>query len=130
MPKKNKPKTQKNHRILVVEDERPLANALKLKLSNHGLDVTIASDGNEGLKAALSGGYDLILLDIILPGVDGFAILEQIHGKKSKTPVVVLSNLGQPEDQQRAKELGAVQYCVKANTPLSAIIDIILSILR
>ena len=130
MPISSKPKTKKNRRILVVEDERPLAHALKLKLSNHGLDVTIASDGNEGLKAALSGGYDLILLDLLLPGIDGFAILEQIHSKKSKTPIVVLSNLGQPEDQQRAKELGAVQYCVKANTPLSVIIDLILSILR
>ena len=114
-------------KILIVEDERPLAHALELKFTHEGYDVTIATDGAEALKIANSGSFVVILLDLIMPNLDGFGFLEQM---KKKTPVVVLSNLGQDEDKERAKSLGAVGYFVKSNTPITDIISKVKSIIK
>lgn len=73
--------TQKK-RILIIEDERPLAHALELKLSSSGYETTIASTGAEGLKEGQDESYDLILLDLIIPGIDGFGVLRGIKNKK------------------------------------------------
>ena len=108
--------------ILIVEDEKPLAHALELKLGHEGYAPTVALSGREGLKEALTGKYELILLDLIMPEVDGFAILQEIQAKKLKTPVIVLSNLGQEEDREKAKGFGVIDYFVKANTPISDIV--------
>ena len=108
--------------VLIVEDEKPLAHALQLKLEHEGFTVTIAPNGADGMREALSGKYGLILLDLIMPEVDGFAVLQALLEKKIKTPVVVLSNLGQEEDKERAKKLGAKGYFVKANTPMTEIL--------
>lgn len=116
-------------RILIVEDERPLSHALELKLTHEGYDVATAATGAAGLKAALEDGpFSLILLDLILPEMDGFAVLQALKAKKSKTPVVVLSNLGQDEDRRKAKELGAKDYLVKSNAPLSEIVALVKSL--
>ncbi len=112
-------------RILIVEDERPLAHALELKLSHEGYETTIAGTGSAGLKAALEGNFDMILLDVILPELDGFSVLKQLKEKGNKTPVIVLSNLGQDEDQKKAKELGAIDYMVKSNAPLGDIVAVV-----
>ncbi len=108
--------------VLIVEDERPLAHALELKVNHEGLDTKVCLNGTEGLKEALTGHYDLILLDLIMPEMDGFSVLDEMKKKDIKTPVIVLSNLGQQEDRERAISLGAKEYFVKANTP---IIDIV-----
>lgn len=108
-------------KLLIVEDERPLAHALELKLTHEGYDVTVAGTGAEGLKQGLTGTFALILLDMILPELDGFGVLEGLKGK-IQTPVLVLSNLGQAEDLDRAKTLGAVDYLVKSNVPLKSIV--------
>ena len=71
-------------RILIVEDERPLAHALELKMTHEGYVTHVASTGEEGLKEASTGKYDLILLDLILPGMDGFTILKELKNKKRK----------------------------------------------
>lgn len=110
-------------RILIVEDERPLAHALELKLSHDGYDTITASNGEEGLKKAKEGDFDLMLLDLILPGLDGFEILRSLKEAGSKIPVVILSNLGQEEDKQRVQDYGVAQYCVKSNMPLAAIVS-------
>lgn len=102
-----------------MEDERPLAHALELKFTHEGYEVEIATDGQEALDRANVNSYAAILLDLIMPNLDGFAFLEQM---KKKSPVIILSNLGQDEDKQRAKELGAVEYFVKSNTPITEII--------
>lgn len=120
--------TAGKHRILIVEDEKPLSHALQLKLTHEGYDTVVASTGSEGLKQVQQGGFDMILLDLILPEIDGFAILQAMHGT-STTPVVVLSNLGQDEDRKRAKELGAKEYLVKSNTPLAEIVKLVKSTL-
>jgi two-component system response regulator ResD len=109
-------------KILIVEDERPLAHALELKVGHEGFETRVCLTGAEGLKEALTGLYDCILLDLIMPEMDGFSLLQELMQKKIKTPVIVLSNLGQEEDRVKAKGFGVVDYFVKANTP---IVDIV-----
>ena len=108
--------------ILIIEDEKPLAHALALKMEHAGFKTFIAYNGSDGLKEAMTDKYAIILLDIIMPEMDGFALLQALQEKQVKTPVIVLSNLGQDEDRARAKELGAVDYFVKANTPIADIL--------
>lgn len=112
-------------KILIVEDERPLAHALELKMTHEGYETTVASTGDEGLSEAVSGKYDLILLDLILPGVDGFTILQEMKAKKMKAVVIILSNLGQDEDRKKAQEFGARDYLIKSNVPLSDIVKVV-----
>ncbi len=114
--------TAPSNRILIVEDEHPLAHALELKLKREGFEPVVCLNGPEGLKEALTGNYSLILLDIIMPELDGFALLQEMTKKKVKTPVLVLSNLGLEEDRQKAKGLGVIDYFVKANTPIANIV--------
>ncbi len=109
-------------KVLIIEDERPLAHALELKLSHEGYEPAVALTGSEGLQKALTGEYAVILLDLIMPELDGFSLLEQLQQKGIKTPVIVLSNLGQEEDKAKAKSLGAIDYFVKANTPILEIV--------
>ncbi len=109
-------------KILIVEDERPLAHALELKMTHEGYAAHVSLTGTAGLKEALSGDYELILLDLIMPGLDGFSLLAEMQGKGVKTPVIVLSNLGQEEDRAKAKALGVLDYFVKANTPIADIV--------
>lgn len=116
MPKKD---SNTGKKILIVEDERPLAHALELKFSHEGYDVTLAVDGAEGLKIANTTTFDMILLDLIMPQIDGFTFMEKL---KKKSPIIILSNLGQEEDKERAAKLGAVDYFVKSNTPIVEII--------
>lgn len=108
--------------ILIVEDERPLAHALELKFTHEGFQTKTCTDGAEGLKEAMAGTYHVVLLDLIMPQLDGFAFMEQLRAKGVNTPVIVLSNLGQDEDKQKAKELGALDYFVKSNTPITDIV--------
>jgi len=110
-------------RILIAEDEAPMAKALSLKLTGAGYEVTTVSNGKEALDAVVKQQFDLILSDLIMPIIDGFALLQELRNRKVAVPVIVLSNLGQQEDQAKVKELGAIAYFVKANTPLSTIID-------
>jgi DNA-binding response OmpR family regulator len=109
-------------KILIVEDERPLAHALELKLTREGFECHSAFSGQEGVTESVSGKYDLILLDIIMPEVDGFMLLQELQAKHIKTPVIIVSNLGQQEDVEKAKALGAKEYFVKANSPLTDIV--------
>ena len=110
-------------RILVVEDEKPLSHALKLKLSHEGYDITIAGDGEEGLQLAAAEKFDLILIDIIMPKMDGFTMLSRLKESGNPTTIIVLSNLGQQEDIEKAKALGVTDYMVKSNTPISRIVE-------
>jgi DNA-binding response OmpR family regulator len=119
-----------NKRILVVDDERPLANALNLKLKKEGFDVTVAYNGADCIKELQTTGADLILLDLMMPEVDGFAVLEFCQTLPKMPNVVVLSNLSQEEDMERVKKLGASGYFVKSNTPIREIIDYVIKLLQ
>ena len=113
----------KKKKILIVEDERPLAHALELKFAREGFESTIAENGSDGLETAKKEKFDIILLDLIMPGMDGFAFMEQYIPKHKNVPIIVLSNLGQQEDEERALKLGAKAYYVKSNTPIAQIVS-------
>ena len=117
-------------KVLIVEDERPMAKALALKLGHEGIEADVEHDGAEGLARAKSGDYALIILDLIMPVMDGFTFLEELKKAKVGTPVIVASNLSQEGDAKRAKELGVVDYFIKSNTPLAEIVAHIQSVLK
>src|SRR5258708_10159360 len=111
--------------ILVVEDDRFLANAYRIKLTKSGFEVHVAKDGQEALEILQTVIPDLILLDVVMPVRDGFSTLEAIKSdEKLKTiPVIVSSNLGQKEDTDRALKLGANDYFVKSDLSLNVLIE-------
>lgn len=110
-------------KVLVVEDERPLAHALELKLRRQGCEVTVAHDGQEALNHLENGQFDVALLDLMMPLLDGFHVLERLRDKPNKPVIFVLSNLSQPEDEARVMELGARKFFIKSDTPLSVIVE-------
>lgn len=112
-------------KILLVEDDKPIATALKLKLEDSGYDVVYAEDGAIALDSLKDETFNLILLDLIMPNVDGFEVLEKMKEQNITTPVIILSNLGQDEDIKKAKELGAEDYFIKTDIDLKELIEYI-----
>lgn len=110
-------------RILIVEDEKPLAHALELKLQHEGFLTVVASNGQECLELIGSQQFDAVLLDLMMPVMDGFQVLEQLRQKPSKPVVFVLSNLSQHEDEERVLALGARKFFIKSDTPLTSIVE-------
>lgn len=109
--------------VLIVEDEKPLSHALEMKLKNQGFGTKVVTNGQDAIKELKEHKYNLVLLDLIMPVMDGFAVLEEMRSQKLKVPVIVLSNLGQDEDRAKTKSLGAVDYFVKSNTPIADILN-------
>lgn len=109
-------------KILIVDDEKALAKALEIKLSHEGFETSVAYDGSEAIDALAKDHYDLVLLDLVMPNLDGFAVLEKINASNIKTTVIVSSNLSQEEDAEKAKSLGAAGYFVKSDMSLSDIV--------
>ena len=99
-------------RILLVEDEEKLARMVELELQYEGYEVEKAFDGRAGLDRALSGEFDLVLLDIMLPIMDGWSVLKKIR-EGDKTPVIMLTAKGETEDKVAGLEQGADDYIVK-----------------
>ena len=97
--------------ILIVDDEKPISNLIRISLSNAGYDCDIAEDGNLALKKIDNGKYDLILLDIMLPEVDGFELLEYI--RPLEIPVIFLTAKNALKDRVRGLRMGAEDYIVK-----------------
>lgn len=112
-------------KIVVVEDDKFLRDLMSQKLGDTPHEIYTAADGEEGMEKIREQKPDLILLDLILPGVNGFEVLEQLKQEEelSQIPVVVLSNLGQENDIEKAKRLGAEDYMVKAHFTLEEIIS-------
>lgn len=118
-------------KILIAEDDKFLASAYKVKLLKEGFDVMIAQDGEEALALVKTFNPDVIVLDLVMPKKDGFAALEEIKTQKlSNAPVLVASNLGQPEDVDRAKKLGAIDYVIKSDMKLSDLVAKIKGVLK
>ncbi|MDD2807534.1 MAG: response regulator [Patescibacteria group bacterium] len=111
-------------KILLVEDDDFLAKMLSKSLESHGYQPILAGSGREGMEKIKSSGVDMILLDIMLPDMDGFDVLKKINAdvSASKLPVIILSNLGQPEDIYQGKNLGARDYLVKSDYSLDEIV--------
>ncbi len=112
-------------KVLIVEDDNMLSEMYAAKFKAEGFEVETAFDGQEGVDKAKIVKPDAILLDVIMPRLDGFGALEAIKAEKSlaKIPVIMLTNLGQEEDVARGNKLGAADYFVKANQTPSEIVD-------
>jgi DNA-binding response OmpR family regulator len=119
-------------KILLVEDEKSLSEMYQTKLEKEGFEVLAVDNGENVALVAAEKNIDLILLDIILPKVDGFAALKELkeNAKTKKIPVVMLTNLGQDEDIKKGKQLGAEDYWVKSNLTPSQVADKIKGILK
>jgi two-component system, OmpR family, copper resistance phosphate regulon response regulator CusR len=100
------------HRILIIEDDKGVADYLKQGLSENGFVVDVARDGIEGRYLACEGSYHAVLLDVMLPGLDGFAVLSEMRLKHG-TPVLMLTARERVEDRVRGLEAGADDYLVK-----------------
>jgi DNA-binding response OmpR family regulator len=111
-------------KILVAEDDKFLANAYRIKFGKAGYDVQIASDGQEAIDILGTFEADIILLDLIMPIKDGFAVLDELrkNEKWKNIPVIVASNLGQKEDIDKSMLLGARDYIVKSDMHLNEVL--------
>lgn len=105
--------TDRKPRVLVVEDEAAIRTGLTDLLVYHGFEPDTAEDGNAGLKKALSGRYDLVLLDVMLPNINGFEILERIRAKDREQPVIMLTAKSTDDDVIQGLKLGADDYVAK-----------------
>ncbi|OIO46110.1 response regulator [bacterium (Candidatus Gribaldobacteria) CG10_big_fil_rev_8_21_14_0_10_37_21] len=119
-------------KILTIEDDKFLRELIKRKLQEVGFEATSASNGEEGLALVKEEKPDLILLDLIMPDMDGFMTLKELQKDHllASIPVIILSNLGQQDDIDKAKQLGAVDFLVKAHFTPNEIIDKINKILN
>ncbi len=119
-------------KILIIEDDKFLRELISQKLVKEGYEICEAIDGEEGIKQVRKENPDLILLDLILPGIDGFDVLAQMKRDPvlAKIPVIILSNLGQKEDIEKGINLGADDYLIKAHFTPNEIIEKIKSVLK
>jgi len=113
----------KQKSVLITEDEKPLAHALQLKLEHEGFAVTVAADGQECLNLIKKQQFDVLLLDLIMPVMDGFQVLAELRELPHAPAVFVLSNLSQHEDEDRVLEMGALKFFIKSDTPLTTIVN-------
>lgn len=122
----------KEKTILIVEDDRFLHSLIGDKLSKAGAKTLSAFDGEDGLAKAKESKPDIVLLDILLPGIDGFEVLKQLKADPAlkNVPVIILSNLGQEEDIKKGTEFGAEEFLIKANFTLEDILKKINSVLQ
>jgi len=113
------------YKILIVEDEGPLREVLEERFDNEGFKVFIAKDGAEGLMTALKEEPDIILLDIIMPQVDGLTMLKQLRAndKGARTRVIVLTNVNDSKEVHEALLAGATDFLVKSDWAISDLVD-------
>lgn len=118
-------------RILIVEDDQYLIEAYRAKLGHHKtISIEIAHDGNEAIESITSEMPDALILDLVMPNLDGFQFLEKLKEMRITIPILVASNLDSPEDVQRAIDLGAKDYFIKSDTTVKDIADKIISIMK
>lgn len=118
--------------ILIIEDDKFLRELIARKLKEENFKVLEAVDGEEGLKKIKEENPDLLLLDLILPGIDGFGVLMKMREESILTsiPVIILSNLGQREEVEKGLSLGASDYLIKAHFTPAEIIEKIKNALK
>jgi DNA-binding response OmpR family regulator len=120
------------HRILIVEDDKFVRELISQKLTEEKFEVSSAKDGEEGVLKIESEKPDLVLLDLILPGIDGFEVISKIRENPDteSIPIVILSNLGEKKDVDRGIKLGANDYMIKAHFTPKEIVEKVRSILK
>lgn len=119
-------------KILIIEDDKFLRELIVQKIIKEGYDIDEAIDGEDGIKKVKELKPDLVLLDLILPGIDGFEVLARMKEdvSVSQIPVIILSNLGQKDDVEKGLKLGAVDYLIKAHFTPGEIINKIKAVLE
>ena len=132
MPTKKEKTSQPIQTILLIEDDKFLSSMYQTKLEIEGYNILRASDGETGFKLAKQHKPDLILLDIVLPNLSGFEVMEQLsqNSDLSKIPVIFLTNLSQKEDTKKGLKLGAKSYLIKAHYMPSEIMSEIKKFLK
>ena len=122
----------KKVKVLIVDDDAFLSGIYATKLEREGFQVVSARDGEEGLKAAMREKPDLILLDVLMPKLDGFEVLKRLKAEADfkATPVIMLTNLGQKEDIEKGLADGAVDYLIKAHFVPAEAVDKIKKVLN
>jgi DNA-binding response OmpR family regulator len=117
--------TTEKPRILLVEDDLTLANLYQMRMETEGFEVQQCNDGEKALQATREFQPNLILLDIMMPKLNGFDVLDILRHtpQLGKVKIVVLSALGQPQDIERAKQLGADDYLVKSQVVITDVMN-------
>lgn len=118
--------------ILIIEDDDFFRDLLKKKLLSLGFNILEAVNGEEGVAKINEKKPDLIILDLLLPNIDGFEVLSKVKTNPdiSSTPVIIVSNLGQQEDVERGLKLGAVDYLIKSQFDIDGIVSKIKTVLK
>jgi len=118
--------------ILIIEDDKFLRELITQKLRKENYEISEAIDGEEGVKKIKEKKPDLVLLDLILPGIDGFEVLSIVKNDPAlaQIPIIILSNLGQKEDIERGLQLGAADFLIKAHFTPGEIIEKITAVLE
>jgi DNA-binding response OmpR family regulator len=118
-------------KILIIEDDTFLQGLAAKKLAASGYEVMTAGDSDQATKKLEEATPDFILLDLMLPGTDGYGVLKKIREnvKLTKTPVIIFSNLGEDADIKKAQDLGATDFMIKSNFTLDELVDKIKSII-
>jgi len=113
------------YKVLIVEDERSLLTVIAEKFRREGFIVFEATDGEEGLEAAAKNKPDIIILDIVMPSMDGLTMLKKVREYKwgNNIPILILSNLSDPEQINKAAGRGVLEYLVKSNWGLEDVVE-------
>ena len=119
-------------KVLIAEDDPLLSSILSNKFQASGYEVLAAFDGEEALSKTKAWGPSILLLDIMMPKKDGWQVLEEMQKNppSSALPILVLSNLGETADRERARKLGVTEYLIKANTTPKDIVEKVQGILK
>jgi DNA-binding response OmpR family regulator len=119
-------------KILIIEDDKFLRELIARKLTSENFEPIEAKNGEDGFEKIKNDKPDLVLLDLILPGIDGFEVLKQAREEQvgQEIPIIILSNLGQKNDVDKGMELGAVDFLIKAHFTPQEIIEKIKNFLK
>lgn len=118
-------------KILIIDDDPFILDMYVLKLKEQGFTAEVAHDGNAGLEKAKAFEPDVILLDVVMPAMDGFEVLERLQAQRQNHPckIIFLTNFGQKEDVERGMRLGADDYIIKAHFTPSEVVEKVKSLL-
>ena len=111
-------------KVLIVQDDKFLSSAYRMKFTKAGYEVVLASDGSEGVNMLSTFTPDIILLDLVMPVKDGFTMLAEVKANEAykNIPVIITSNLSQKEDIDKAKALGATDFIIKSDISLDDLV--------
>jgi two-component system, OmpR family, response regulator VicR len=113
----------KKRSILIAEDEVSLAEILKAELESAGFKVSVAYDGKQAIGKMKKDKFDLLLLDLIMPVLDGFGVMTKMKDLSINVPIIILSNLGQQKDVKKALSFGAITYFVKSDIIIAKVVE-------